>query len=267
VKRTVYARGGLRLSAAESGQGRPFVFQHGLCGDAAQPAHVFPAEAGHRCVTLECRGHGRSEAGLFDEFSIPAFADDVSAFLKSTGMEAPVIGGISMGAAIALRLAVTTPSTIRALVLARPAWLVSDNPSNMLPNTLAGELLAAHGPDEALRKFEESDAAETLRREGPDNLASIRGFFARRPADVTAALLQRISRSGPGISEDEVRAIAVPTLVIGHGRDFVHPVDMAKRLAHWISGARFAEITPKAENPDAYRADFHAALSRFLKEL
>ncbi len=29
---------GLRFTVSETGAGRPMLFQHGLCGDAAQPA-------------------------------------------------------------------------------------------------------------------------------------------------------------------------------------------------------------------------------------
>ena len=53
---------GLRFTVSETGAGRPMLFQHGLCGDAAQPADVFPPASGWRCLTLECRGHGHSEA-------------------------------------------------------------------------------------------------------------------------------------------------------------------------------------------------------------
>ena len=54
------------------------------------------------------------------------FADDVLAFADLRGVERFVVGGISMGAAIALRIAVRHPERVSGLVLARPAWLWHD---------------------------------------------------------------------------------------------------------------------------------------------
>ena len=64
--------------------------------------------------------------------------------------------------------------------------------------------------------------AADLARAAPDNLASLRGFFGRPAA--FGRLLQAIAADGPGVAEDDIRRIAVPTLVIGHGRDLAHPL-------------------------------------------
>jgi pimeloyl-ACP methyl ester carboxylesterase len=250
-----------------SGQGLPFVFQHGLCGDANQTGQVFPEDAGYRRITVECRGHGLSDAGAFDKFSIETFAQDVEFYIDQSNIEKPVIGGISMGAAIALRLAALRPGKFKALVLARPAWLADAAPGTLFPNAAAGHLLSLLPPLEAATAFEESDLIKTLEQEGPDNLNSIRTFFIREPRNVTANLLQRISEDGPGVSEAEIRAIAIPTLVIGNTLDYVHPIAYAKTLAEWIAGARFVEVTAKATDPMRYQADFEAALAAFLEEL
>ncbi|MGO4567226.1 alpha/beta fold hydrolase [Rhizobium sp. 2YAF20] len=263
---THYFRAGLNFSVHESGSGEPMVFQHGLCGDAKQPAAVFPDDIGWHCLTLECRGHGSSDIGPHGNLSIATFADDLAALIEERQIT-PVIGGISMGAAIALRLAVTRPELVQALVLARPAWLDTPNPSNMQPNAIVGQLLHDFLADEARFRFEASDVARTLAMEAPDNLASLRGFFGRRPLSDTAELLCRISSDGPGVSMEQIRSIGVPTLVIGHARDFVHPISYARTLAEWISNARFVEITPKADSPQQYQNDFRAALATFLEEL
>lgn len=264
---STHQRSGLRLSVHECGRGRPFVFQHGLCGDAAQPAQVFPDDIGWSCLTLECRGHGRSEPGPPHEFSIATFTDDLADLIESRDIDHPVVGGISMGAAIALRLAVTRPDLVGAIVLARPAWLTEANPPNMAPNALVGQLLRDLPANEALDRFEASATADDLRRSGPGNLASLRGFFARHPLPTTAELLCRISADGPGVAEQDIRAISVPVLVIGHEDDRVHPLGFAETLAHWIPQARLARITPKATDADRYCNEFSAALTTFLKEL
>jgi pimeloyl-ACP methyl ester carboxylesterase len=252
------------LNLVETGNGPAFVFQHGLCGDAAQPGEVFPDDAPFRRITLECRGHGLSESSDPSAFSIATFANDLAALIEAKAIAPVALGGISMGAAIALRLAVTRPDLVSALVLARPAWFIEDAPANMRPFGEVGDLLARFPPGEARARFDRSDTSALLEREAPDNLASLRGFFDRSPQAVTAALLSRIAIDGPGVAADQVAALTLPTLVIGHGRDLLHPFDHAERLAGLIPGARLVEITPKATNWDQYVLEFRAALRSFL---
>ena len=263
---THFQRHGVRLATYDCGSGLPVVFQHGLCGDAAQPAEIFPFDLPARCLTLECRGHGGSEAGDSEHFSLQTFADDLAAWLDSLALGPIVLGGISMGAAIALRLAIVRPDLVRALVLARPAWIVEAAPANMEPNALVGTLLASHGGEKARMLFEASDTARDLAAGAPDNLASLRGFFSREPQAVTAALLARISADGPGISRADIAALRIPTLVIGTEVDAIHPLGHAETLAALIPGARLARITPKALDKPRYVQDFRATLAQFLSE-
>jgi pimeloyl-ACP methyl ester carboxylesterase len=259
-------RDGTVLNVDSAGDGTPVVFQHGLCGDAGQTGEVFPVEPGFCRITVEARGHGSSQAGKAAKLSIATFADDIASYIESA-LTAPVaIGGISMGAAIALRLAVKRPDLVKALILARPAWLTRSSPANMAPNAEVGHLLKTWAPEEAKRIFLSSPTGQHLAAEAPDNLSSLDGFFDRIPHDVTAELLVAISNDGPGVTDEEVSRISVPTLVIGHGKDSVHPIAHARTLAGMIPAARFVQITPKVESRAQYVADFRHAMGTFLKE-
>ncbi|CAM5775795.1 2-succinyl-6-hydroxy-2,4-cyclohexadiene-1-carboxylate synthase [Labrys miyagiensis] len=262
----IFEREGLRLAVHDRGTGTPVVFQHGLCGDAAQTADVFPFDLPARCLTLECRGHGASQAGDTTRFSIATFADDVAAWIESLRVAPVIIGGISMGAAISLRLAVTRPELVRGLVLARPAWIAEAGPANMEPNAMVGELLARHAPDQARACFDAQEIARDLAARAPDNLASLHGFFTRMPQEVTSALLTRISADGPGVSHQQIAALEIPTLVIGTDVDAVHPIGHAEALSAMIPSARLARITSKALDRARYTQDFRAVLAQFLSE-
>ena len=262
---TDFRTDGVRLAVQGDFAPRTMVFQHGLCGAAGQPAAVFP-DIGTASVTLECRGHGGSEAGPEDALSIRRFADDLVALIEARAEAPVVLGGISMGAAIALRIAVTRPELVSGLVLARPAWFLSDAPANMIPNWLAGHLMA-EDPATAEAAFRASPIFRLLEETGPDNLASILGFFARERRDTTAALLTRIPMDGPGVTGADLRDLDVPTLVIATLRDPVHPVDHATALAASIPGARLELVTPKATGADRHRAEFRATLATFLEEI
>jgi pimeloyl-ACP methyl ester carboxylesterase len=258
--------GGPKLHVDDcGGEGLPVLLQHGLCGDARQTAEVFPPSEAFRRLTLECRGHGHSGAGNLKDISIARFTDDAIAFIEHHGLAPLVVGGISMGAAISMRIAVTRPDLVRGLIIARPAWSISRAPPNMQSNADVGELLARMTQDEARASFVASATAQRLAAEAPDNLASLMGFFDRDPQEVTAALLQSISADGPGVTAQQLQAIAVPTLVIANGMDSVHPMALAKEIAALIPKARFAEITAKAADRARYVSDFQNTLNMFLK--
>ena len=262
-----FDRGGIALRYEDVGEGAPVIFQHGLGGDAAQVAEVFPSVPPSRRVTLECRAHGASQSGSLSELSIATFTSDVAALADRLQLGRAVAGGISMGAAIAFRLAVTRPDLVTALVLSRPAWMFAPAPDNMQPIALVADLLRKHALPMAREIFERSEVAKRLARDAPNNLVSLRGFFANHDPATRAALLGSIVRDGPGVSESEARNISVPTLVIGTAEDTIHPLYFSEALAEIIPGATFVRITSKSVDANRHTAEFRAALSEFLQRV
>jgi pimeloyl-ACP methyl ester carboxylesterase len=266
-QKTSFARCGLTLNVSDQGgSGTPVLFQHGLCGDANQTREAFPLLDGYRRITLECRGHGKSEPGSPEQFSIANFTDDSAAFLDDLDAGSIVVGGISMGAAIALRLAVKRPDLVKGLILVRPAWIAASAPANMRPNAQVGALLAAHSSQSAREMFMSSGTAQHLANAAPDNLKSLGSFFDREPQEITAEMLLRISIDGPNVEEYDVTRLTIPTLILGHDQDFIHPFGYAETLAALIPNARLQRVTPKAISKDRYIADLHQAITQFLKE-
>lgn len=266
MQRKDFNVGHVRLSIAQSGQGHPFIFQHGLCGSADQTLAVFPKDTNWQLLTMECRGHGDSDFGESASLSIAQFTQDLAAFITDLDIGPVLVGGISMGAAMALRLAVKHPKLVRGLVLARPAWICEAAPENLAPNREVAALLAEYEPSMAKSKFENSRTAVRLKHESPDNLASLIGFFDRAPHSETQALLAAIASDGPGISRSEIANLDVRTLIIATAHDAIHPLSMARELAGLIADVRLVEITSKTSNPVQYQAEFQSALRRFLQE-
>ena len=143
------------------GKGLPVIFQHGLCGDARQTIEAFPRDPRFRRITIESRGHGGSEAGDPSLFSVRTFASDVATFIDTHRLAPVIVGGISMGAAIALHLAVHRPGIVRGLILARPAWIAASAPANNIPNAMVGRLLAEFSQEDARKAFEASSYPKT----------------------------------------------------------------------------------------------------------
>lgn len=257
---------GATLAYRDVGTGLPVVFQHGLGADAAQPAEILPETPALRAVTLECRGHGASPPGELPP-SIARFAADLRALIDHLGLERPVLGGLSMGAAVALRLAAETPEAFSGLVLARPAWELDAAPDNLAVFVEIARLLRDHGAEAGRRRFAASETARALGKGSPDNLASALGQFDRPDPAATATLLEAIARDGPGVEEAALDGLALPTLVIGNAEDVVHPIAMAERLARRLPRARFVEIPSKTRSRAGYRDGFRAALETFFGEV
>jgi pimeloyl-ACP methyl ester carboxylesterase len=256
---------GASLNVVIEGAGYPVIFQHGLGGDRNQVAESFPDNAGFRRITVECRGHGLSPTSQVNRYSIAGFADDIAGVADALGIGRFAAGGISMGAAIALRLAALHPERVSALMLVRPAWLTEPAPENMRPYVEAARAMRRHGAN-GREFFAVSPTGLRLAAEAPDNLASLLGFFSRDNLPGLADLLESIALDGPGITEKQLGELKIPALVVGNSHDLVHPLDHARRLAAIIPGAHFAEITPKAVDKARYIAELRATLGAFLRK-
>jgi len=256
-------RDGCRLDYVDEGNGLPVLWQHGLGATQAQAAEVFPESSRLRRITLECRGHAASDLGAAFDLSIPQFVHDALRLLYHLAVERGVVGGISLGAAIALRLAVHDPERVSALIIARPAWVAEFAPENLRIYIDVAYLLAKYGPEQGLERFQVSERYRQVMSVSPDNAASLRSFFAREQRS-TLALLAQIPAQGPGVTREQLSRLALPTLVIANEGDYVHSVAMATEVAGLIPGAKLKIIPSKNDAREPYLEAFKAALAEFL---
>ena len=171
-----FQRDGITFHYRDTGQGGPFVFQHGLGGDANQTFGLFVPPPGYRLITLECRGHGETRPlGDPDKISLATFVDDLCALLDHLALPRVVIGGISMGAAVALMLTLRFPARVRGLVLSRPAWLDQPMPPNSAVFPLIAQLIRQYGAARGLERFMQSAEYFEIARGAPDAARSLCG--------------------------------------------------------------------------------------------
>lgn len=253
-----------QVAVHDRGAGRAVLFQHGLGGSEAQVAQVFPDGPDGRRVTVECRGHGGSTLGRARPFSITMFAADVIAAADERGIDRFIAGGISMGAAIALHLARTYPQRVTGLILVRPAWAFAAAPENLAPVREVAELLRTHSPEVARSHFARSATAERLRREAPDNLASLLGYFDRPDAPDFAEVLANIAADETGVTAPDAASLTIPALVLGNRHDALHPIAVAKMLADALANAEFREVPAKATDAEIHFAAVRAAILEFI---
>ncbi len=259
---------GIRFHYLDTGAGQPFVFQHGLGGDTVQTRDTFQPPLAFRLLTLDCRGHGETRV-LGDPalLCFDRFADDVLAWLDWLGLEQVALGGISMGAGIALNFALRYPPRCRALVLVRPAWLDQPLPENVQVYPRIAALLRQHGPARGRELFQQTQEYQALLRSCPATAASQARQFDRPYAEESAAVLERIPADAPNYDARQWTSIAVPTLILASDLDPVHPYAYGETLAQAIPGAILKRITSKEIDARRHSQDIQRAVEGFLRAL
>jgi len=261
----VFQHDGMDFYYQTEGNGIPFFFQHGLGADVTQPFGLFRPPEGIRMIGFDCRAHGRTRpVGPPEKISLASFADDLLALMDHLRIEKAVIGGISMGAAVALNFATRHPERLLGLVLHRPAWL--DRPrggdAGVFP-VIAG-LLREHGAEKGLELFKQTEIYRRMLAGSPASASSMASQFLKPRAVENAARLEKIPLDSPGSDRRLWRAIAVPALVTAGGRDPIHPLEYGVILAREIPGAEFKELTPKSVNADLHQEETQRFLENFL---
>ncbi|MBO7746674.1 alpha/beta hydrolase [Paenibacillus sp. MWE-103] len=113
----------VKLYVEDVGQGRPVVFLHGwpLNGKMWEYQWNVVPKHGYRCIRIDLRGFGRSDAPL-GGYSYNRLADDVRVAAEALGLQDATLVGFSMGGAVAIRyIARHAARRMRGLVLAAAA--------------------------------------------------------------------------------------------------------------------------------------------------
>jgi pimeloyl-ACP methyl ester carboxylesterase len=269
-----FQRDGIVFHYLDVGQGMPFVFQHGIGGDVRQPAGLFRPPQGIRLLCLDARAHGQTQPlGDPSALSFDVFGDDLVAWLDHLGVARAILGGISMGAGVALNAAVRYPERVAGLVLSRPAWLDGPMPpENVARYAALAQLLRAVGAagdrDQAVRwvlaRFEAHGDYRELLASSPDTAQSLRGQLTNERAVDAVARLERLPVDRPLADLGAAAAIRVPTLVLAHQQDPIHRFTFGTRLVAAIPGARLVALTPKSVDRERHAAEVQRCLEAFL---
>ena len=263
-----FERDGVRFHYREVGQGVPFIFQHGLGGDVNQPFGLFQPPPGVRLLAFDCRAHGETRPlGGIAKINLAAFADDLLAFMDHMALAQAVVGGISMGAAVALNFILRYPQRVLGLVLSRPAWLDRPSSYNMAIYGQIARLIREHGAAQGLVLYRQSAEFRRVQEESPDAANSLIGQFEHPRAEETVVKLERIPADAPVHDLALLRAIVVPTLVLASRQDPIHPFEYGEVLARAIPGAVFHELTPKSVSREQHARDVQTYLGEFLMHL
>jgi pimeloyl-ACP methyl ester carboxylesterase len=213
--------GELRMYYETHGSGRPAILLHGsyMTIELMQPLLSVLART-RQVIAVEQQGHGRT-ADVDRPVSYEQMADDTAAFIRHLELDEADIVGYSMGGGIALQLALRHGDLVRRLVIASATFRSDGMPAvalEMFP-TITPELFAGSPIEQAYR-----DTA-------PD-------------PDAFPTLVEKLTRldSAPfAWPEEEIRAIAAPTLIVLGDSDGVR-LEHAVELFGLRGGGRMGDL-------------------------
>ncbi len=210
---------GLRMYYEIHGTGEPLVVLHGAYMTIdSMGAFLQELARTRQVIAAELQGHGRT-ADADRPLSYEQMADDTAALLRHLRIEQADVFGYSMGGAAALQVAIRHPEVVRKLVVASASY-TSDGAHpellEMIP-TITPEVFAGTPIEE-----------EYLR-------------LAPNPEDfpTLVAKLKRLDMEPFAWSQEDIRGIAAPTLIIVGDSDVVrleHAVEMFRLLGGGVMG-------------------------------
>jgi pimeloyl-ACP methyl ester carboxylesterase len=233
----VQVAAGVHLEVLRDGSGEPAILLPGFGTDVSSlsPQARLLAES-HLVLGVNPHGVGLSDAPVQDEYLIETAADDVAGLSQAP---AHVIGA-SLGAAVAIELALRHPSRVRTLTLLTPFVTASAR----LLAVLEGWCRVAQAQDaEILTRsllpwlFSEDLLADAARRE-----RTARGLKTALGRIHAAALERWLAglRRWSGSRCDALAKISAPTLVVAAGADLLTPG--AEEVGSRIPGAKTVSI-------------------------
>jgi pimeloyl-ACP methyl ester carboxylesterase len=211
---------GLEMYYEIHGTGQPLVLLHGAFSAIGTSfGELLPSLAERRqVIAFEMQAHGRT-ADIDRPLSYEQMADDTAAALEQLGIEKADFFGYSMGAFIALQIAIRHPDVVRKLVLAS----VTYNLGGVHPGLMEG--LADMKPE----MMYGSPWHEEYTRIAP-NPEDFATLFAKKT---------QMDRNLNDVPAEFIESIEAPTLLIIGDSDLVRPehaVEMFRLLGGGVFG-------------------------------
>lgn len=222
----------LKMYYEVHGEGQPLVLLHGAFSAIGSSfGKLLPGLASRRqVIAFELQGHGHT-ADIDRPLTLEGMADDVAKAIQQLGLGRADILGYSMGAGVALQVAVRHPQVVRKLVLVSVTYKLS----GVHPGLMEG--LGEMKPEMMHGSPWHSEYME---------IAPYPEHFARLFAKKT-----EMDRQLRDLSEQELRAIQAPVLIILGDSDIVRP-EHAVEMFRLLGGGVFGD-TP-AGLPDSQLA-------------
>lgn len=250
---------GITLSYEDhGGSGPAVVLSHGFLMDHSMFDHQVAAlKNNYRVITWDERGFGGTRAT--GEFTYWDSARDVLGLLDHLGIESAVIGGMSQGGFLSLRVALTAPERVRGLILI-DTQAGTEDPATIEPYNQLHAAWLEHGAG----AVQEVIASIIL---GPGEWSDWYAKWATlEPEQFSAAFHCLMHRDD---ITSRLREITVPSLIVHGTADVAIPMAKAEQLRDLLGGPTTlvaVEGGPHAANM-THPAEVNSAILQFLTTL
>jgi len=256
---------GFKLHYREAGSGAPVILLHGLGGDGSRWApNIVPLAREFRVIALDQIGFGESDKPLAN-YHTGMLAEFLVRFLGKIGIEKASLVGNSMGAGVALYTGVHCPGLVDRLVLADGGGY-----------RRAAAASNGQGRDGHVRQIQNGVTSEETReflRIMFHNKALVTDWMVednltlRLRSAYTIGKIQESGEKGLGsLTEEEVRALRIPTLILWGRYDELANPEGADRLAAAIPGSRKVLIDDAGHMPQLEKSEeFNRIVAEFLR--
>lgn len=260
---------GYRIGYDTAGSGTPVLFLHGLGADRRQSLNALSAAENVRVVAPDMPGHGESSrrGARAEELGFSAYADVALALLDKLCIRQAILGGTSMGAGVALAMALRNPGIVAGLLLVRPAWLAGPAHPHLTLVSEIGVLIQEIGSTATRRQVSRRPQFLAMQESTPGAAAAVLDMTRGRRSASVAPLLPAIVGDQPFSSLDELAQLRCPAVVLGNDLDPLHPPALAKTLASAIPGASYAHLPSRYLDPAAYQSALASELRALQTEL
>jgi pimeloyl-ACP methyl ester carboxylesterase len=249
------------LHVEQAGEGPVVVLGHGFGGSARNfRPQVRALRDRYRVVVFDARGHARS--GAPDEAAAYApgrFVADLERVVDGAGAAEAVVGGLSMGAAVALAFAQAHPSRVRGLVLA--SFPAADGGLAARARDFA-DCLEREGLEAAGARFVWGGEP------GADGALVRQGFLEHSPRALAHVLRELIAEQADADAlAPQLAGLRVPALVVAGERD-APSLEASRRLAEVLPEAQLVVLESAGHVVNLQRPrHFNDALLGFLDSL
>ena len=215
----------------------PIVLVHGFDSSSIEFRRIAPIlSSKHDVYCLDILGWGFSEAKGIKEFSPEAKVEHLKSFVNQVVCEKCVIGGASLGGAIAIHAVTQAPELFKKLVLIdAQAFIDGDGPKDDLPDLLAkiGILILKSAP---LRMFANYIAYSDKSFATWDAMLCGRIHCEINNGDDWIDASIQFLKSGGFITSNLVKEISLPSLVLWGNEDQILEVETTDRFREELKG-------------------------------
>jgi pimeloyl-ACP methyl ester carboxylesterase len=240
---------GVELHYLDQGIGTPVILIHSMASNLRHSwvesgwiEHLCPS---YRTVALDCRGHGLS-AKLYDPdfYTADKMADDVVRLLDHLGVARTLVAGYSMGACVALNLAVRYAERVRAMVIGGVSSRAYKLPAR-----------------EELERLVEVLRAGDISSYTDRAALFMRSFCIKNGNDPKALAAFSLHRR-PDVEQGQLGSIRAPVLIAAGTKDAI--VQGVEELAASIPGARIMTLAGRSHLDALADPLFKQAAVRFF---